>query len=53
MINNKSARAAFAQGNRGISWLHLNDPIKARADLEAAVKAGVTDAQKYIDRTSK
>jgi hypothetical protein len=53
VINNKSARAPFAQGNRGISYLHLNDPIKARADLEAAVKAGVTDAQKYIDQYLK
>jgi tetratricopeptide (TPR) repeat protein len=53
VISNKSARAAFAQGNRGISWLHLNDPIKARTDPEAAVKAGVTDAQKYIDQYLK
>jgi hypothetical protein len=53
VINNKSARAAFAQGNRGISYLNLNDLIKARADLEAAVKAGVTEAQKYIDQYLK
>jgi hypothetical protein len=53
VMNNKSARAPFAQGNRGISYLSLNDPIRARADLEAAVKAGVTDAQKYIDQYLK
>jgi Tfp pilus assembly protein PilF len=53
VMNNKSARAPFAQANRGVSYLALGDTIRARADLEAAVKAGVTDAQKYIDQYLK
>jgi hypothetical protein len=49
----KSPQAAQAMAYRGVSYAAIGNKVNAREDLEAAVKAGVKEAQAYIDKYLK
>jgi hypothetical protein len=53
VIDLKSPMAPSAMAYRGISYLAIGNKVSARQDLEAAVTAGVKEAQAYIDRYLK